>query len=174
MFPKDLAGKDAIELGCGTAYVSAWLAQQGARVVGIENSAAQLGTARRLQRCKGRHSFVFLFIRVNRGRGRFLLFDFFHRVWHNERVVARNPCGVFFAYALPSLALPRTRYAEIIKESGRWVTTWAGKITKLLRSPDRSYKLNPRVLDALVRVARLCRLPLVYSVENAHPRRGET
>ena len=32
-------GKDAIELGCGTAYVSAWLARRGARVVGIDNSA---------------------------------------------------------------------------------------------------------------------------------------
>ena len=45
----DLQGKDAIELGCGTAYVSCWLARRGARVVGIDNSAAQLATARRLQ-----------------------------------------------------------------------------------------------------------------------------
>jgi len=44
-----LAGKDAIELGCGTAYVSAWLARRGARPVGIDNSPAQLRTARRLQ-----------------------------------------------------------------------------------------------------------------------------
>ncbi len=50
MLPADLAGKDAIELGCGTAYVSAWLARRGARVVGIDNSEAQLATARRLQR----------------------------------------------------------------------------------------------------------------------------
>ncbi len=50
---KDLAGKDAIELGCGTAYVSAWLAQRGARVVGIDNSAVQLATARRLQQQYG-------------------------------------------------------------------------------------------------------------------------
>jgi SAM-dependent methyltransferase len=49
MLPGDLAGKDAIELGCGTAYVSAWLARRGARVVGIDNSEAQLATARRLQ-----------------------------------------------------------------------------------------------------------------------------
>ncbi len=49
MLPDDLAGKDAIELGCGTAYVSAWLARRGARVVGIDNSEAQLATARRLQ-----------------------------------------------------------------------------------------------------------------------------
>ncbi len=50
MLPADLAGKDAIELGCGTAYVSAWLARRGARVVGIDNSEAQLATAERLQR----------------------------------------------------------------------------------------------------------------------------
>jgi len=49
MFPEDLAGKEAIELGCGTAYVSAWLARRGVRVVGIDNSEAQLATARRLQ-----------------------------------------------------------------------------------------------------------------------------
>ena len=53
MFPDDLAGKDAIELGCGTAYVSAWLARRGARVVAIDNSEAQLATARRLQRQHG-------------------------------------------------------------------------------------------------------------------------
>lgn len=46
----DLAGKDVIELGCGTAYVSAWLARRGARVIGIDNSAAQLANARRFQR----------------------------------------------------------------------------------------------------------------------------
>ena len=50
MLPDDLAGKDAIELGCGTAYVSAWMARRGAWVVGIDNSEAQLATARRLQR----------------------------------------------------------------------------------------------------------------------------
>ena len=34
MFPDDLAGKDVIELGCGTAYVSSWMARRGAKVVG--------------------------------------------------------------------------------------------------------------------------------------------
>lgn len=53
MLPADLAGSDAIELGCGTAYVSAWLARRGARAVGIDNSEAQLATARRLQREHG-------------------------------------------------------------------------------------------------------------------------
>jgi SAM-dependent methyltransferase len=49
LLPADLAGKDAIELGCGTAYLSAWLARRGARPVGIDNSEKQLATARRLQ-----------------------------------------------------------------------------------------------------------------------------
>ncbi len=59
MLPGELAGKDAIELGCGTAYVSSWMARRGARVVGIDNSAAQLETASRLQRQHG-VSFVLL------------------------------------------------------------------------------------------------------------------
>ncbi|MGD0862733.1 MAG: class I SAM-dependent methyltransferase [Candidatus Limnocylindrales bacterium] len=46
---ENVSGLDAIELGCGTAYVSAWLARRGARPVGIDNSPRQLETARRLQ-----------------------------------------------------------------------------------------------------------------------------
>jgi len=45
----DLAGKDVVELGCGTAYVSAWLARQGARPVGVDPTPAQLDTARAMQ-----------------------------------------------------------------------------------------------------------------------------
>jgi SAM-dependent methyltransferase len=43
----DLDGLDAVELGCGTAYFSAWLARRGARVVGVDVTPAQLETARR-------------------------------------------------------------------------------------------------------------------------------
>ena len=53
LLPADLAGADAVELGCGTGYVSAWLARRGARPVGVDNSPAQLATARRLQREHG-------------------------------------------------------------------------------------------------------------------------
>jgi len=49
LLPDDLVGLDAIELGCGTGYVSAWLARRGARPVGIDNSPRQLETATRLQ-----------------------------------------------------------------------------------------------------------------------------
>jgi SAM-dependent methyltransferase len=49
LLPDDLAGLDTIELGCGTGYVSGWLARRGAVAVGIDNSAAQLATARAFQ-----------------------------------------------------------------------------------------------------------------------------
>ncbi|MCP4304240.1 MAG: class I SAM-dependent methyltransferase [bacterium] len=45
----DVANMDVLEDGCGTAYVSAWLARRGARPVGLDNSAQQLASARRLQ-----------------------------------------------------------------------------------------------------------------------------
>jgi SAM-dependent methyltransferase len=46
----DVDGLDAVELGCGTAYISAWLARRGARPVGIDPTPAQLETARAMQR----------------------------------------------------------------------------------------------------------------------------
>ncbi len=50
VLPSDIAGMDAIELGCGTGYVSAWLLRRGARPVGIDNSPEQLRNARTLQK----------------------------------------------------------------------------------------------------------------------------
>lgn len=49
--PEDLHldGADVVELGCGTAYWSAWLARAGARPVGVDVSEAQLETARAMQ-----------------------------------------------------------------------------------------------------------------------------
>jgi SAM-dependent methyltransferase len=49
LLPSRLAGLDTAEMGCGTAYVSSWLARRGARPVGLDNSAAQLATARGFQ-----------------------------------------------------------------------------------------------------------------------------
>lgn len=45
----DVRGLDVVELGGGTAYVSAWLARAGARPVAVDLSSEQLATARRLQ-----------------------------------------------------------------------------------------------------------------------------
>ena len=47
----DVTGLDVVELGCGTGYVSSWLARRGARlVVGLDPTAAQLATAQAMQR----------------------------------------------------------------------------------------------------------------------------
>jgi SAM-dependent methyltransferase len=45
----DVSGLDVLDLGCGVAYFSAWLARRGARVVGLDVTPAQLATARRMQ-----------------------------------------------------------------------------------------------------------------------------
>jgi SAM-dependent methyltransferase len=50
----DVRGKDVVELGCGTAYLGAWLKRRGARrVVGVDITPAQLDTARRLNEKHG-------------------------------------------------------------------------------------------------------------------------
>jgi SAM-dependent methyltransferase len=51
--PPRVAGLDVVELGCGTAYFSAWLARRGARPVGVDPTPAQLATARRCQAALG-------------------------------------------------------------------------------------------------------------------------
>jgi SAM-dependent methyltransferase len=45
----DVDGRDVVELGCGTGYVSAWLARRGARPTGVDLSENQLATAARKQ-----------------------------------------------------------------------------------------------------------------------------
>lgn len=49
VLPDGIDGMRVIELGCGTGYVSAWLARAGARPVGIDLSEKQLATARAMQ-----------------------------------------------------------------------------------------------------------------------------
>ena len=52
----DVDGLDVVELGCGTAYLSGWLARRGARPVGVDLTPAQLATA---ARCQERFGLVF-------------------------------------------------------------------------------------------------------------------
>ena len=49
----DVAGLDVLELGCGTAYFSSWLARRGARCVGLDATRAQLRTAHRCREQTG-------------------------------------------------------------------------------------------------------------------------
>jgi len=45
----DVSGLDVLDLGCGVAYFSAWLARRGARPIGLDVTPGQLETARRMQ-----------------------------------------------------------------------------------------------------------------------------
>ena len=58
----DVVGLDVVELGCGTAYLAAWLARHGARPVGVDVTPAQLDTARRMQEETG---IVFQLVEAN-------------------------------------------------------------------------------------------------------------
>lgn len=49
LLPQALEGARAVELGCGTAYVSAWLARRGARPIGVDPAAGQLAIAMEFQ-----------------------------------------------------------------------------------------------------------------------------
>jgi SAM-dependent methyltransferase len=49
LLARDLTGVRAVELGCGTAYVSAWLVQRGAFPVGVDPTPGQLRIAREFQ-----------------------------------------------------------------------------------------------------------------------------
>ena len=51
----DVDGMDVVELGCGTAYFSAWLARRGARPTGVDVAEMQLATAREMQDEHGIH-----------------------------------------------------------------------------------------------------------------------
>lgn len=60
----NVRGRDVVELGCGTAYFSAWLARRGARPAGVDVTAAQLETARR---CQDRFGLTFPLIEADAG-----------------------------------------------------------------------------------------------------------
>ena len=60
----DIRGLDVIELGCGTAYFSAWLARRGARPTGVDVTPAQLDSARA---CQERFGIYFPLIEADAG-----------------------------------------------------------------------------------------------------------
>lgn len=60
----DVRGLKVVELGCGTAYFSAWLARRGARPTGVDVTPAQLESARR---CQGRFGISFPLIEADAG-----------------------------------------------------------------------------------------------------------
>jgi len=60
----DVRGLDVVELGCGTAYFSAWLARRGARPIGVDVTPAQLESARR---CQDRFGITFPLVEADAG-----------------------------------------------------------------------------------------------------------
>lgn len=48
LLPEDMSGMRALEIGCGSGYVSGWMARRGADVVAIDPTKDQLKTATRL------------------------------------------------------------------------------------------------------------------------------
>ncbi|HEY8548284.1 MAG TPA: class I SAM-dependent methyltransferase [Acidimicrobiales bacterium] len=61
VLPERLEGVDAVELGCGTGYVSAWLARRGARPIGVDPTPSQLAIARR---CQDEHGLRYPLVRA--------------------------------------------------------------------------------------------------------------
>ncbi|MEY2423682.1 MAG: hypothetical protein QOI95_3749 [Acidimicrobiaceae bacterium] len=45
----DVNGADVVELGCGTGYISSWIARLGGRPVGVDPTPNQLASARQFQ-----------------------------------------------------------------------------------------------------------------------------
>lgn len=62
LLPERMDGMAAVELGCGTGYVSAWMARRGAQVTGVDVSAEQLATARALD---AEHGLAITFLEAN-------------------------------------------------------------------------------------------------------------
>ncbi|MFL4471218.1 class I SAM-dependent methyltransferase [Tateyamaria armeniaca] len=53
LLPEDMTGLEAIELGCGTGYVSGWMDRRSAQVTAIDISREQLATARAIAKEHG-------------------------------------------------------------------------------------------------------------------------
>lgn len=132
LFPDELGGLDAIELGCGTAYVSAWLARRGARPVGVDISREQLATARRLQE---RHGLPFA---LHEGNAEHLSFP------DESFDLAISEYGACL-WADPRLWVPEA--ARVLRPGGRLTFLTNGTIM-MLCAPDSDDELPT---DRLVR-----------------------
>ncbi len=121
--PAELEGKDGIELGCGTAYISAWLARRGARPVGIDLSTEQLATARRLQ---AEHRLPFPLVHGNAE----------HLPFRDERFdLAVSEYGASI-WADPYLWIPEA--ARALRPGGELVFLVNGLLSMLCSPPDGS------------------------------------
>src|SRR4051794_36209911 len=135
----DVRDLDVLEVACGTAYFSAWLARAGATVVAVDLSGEQLATARRLQRQFGP---VFPLVQADAERvplaaGRF------------DLVVSEHGVG---AWCDPERWLPEA--ARLLRPGGRLVFLTNSHLSALCVPADEGIALEhlQRGYDAAYRV----------------------
>ena len=117
-----VAGLDVIELGCGTAYLSAWLARQGARPVGPDLTHAQLLTARS---CQDRFGIWFPLIEADAGQVPLTRSSF---------DVAVSECGASL-YCDPGRWIPEA--ARLLRPGGRLVFHTLSLLVTMCQPGDR-------------------------------------
>lgn len=130
----DPAGVEVLEIGCGTAFFSAWLARAGARPVALDQSSHQLATA---ARCRAAAGATFGLVQAEGERLPFAAGSF-------DLVVSEYGAG---AWCDPRRWLPEA--ARVLRPGGRLafltnsvltalcVPTEAGYATEQLQRPQR-------------------------------------
>lgn len=135
----DVAGLDVIELGCGTAYFSAWLARCGARPVGVDVTPAQLRTARECQRQTG---IIFPLIKADAAEVPLPSASF-------DLVISE--CGASL-WCDPARWVPEA--ARLLRPGGRLVFHTTSVLSAMCR-PDGSSSAETKLLHPQHEVARL-------------------
>jgi SAM-dependent methyltransferase len=174
-------GRDVIELGCGTAYWSAWLARRGARVVGLDNSSKQLAIARALQR---EHKLAFPLIHADAEHAPFrdgsfdvVISEYGAAIWCDpyvwipeaarllrpggELVFLRN--GVLFSLCAPDAEEP----------AGDRLLRSYFDLHRLKWTDDDSVSFSLGI-GKLIRLFRQCGFEIVDCIELQAPPEGET
>ena len=135
----DVGGLDVVELGCGTAFVSAALARAGARVVAVDLSRAQLTTARR---CQVRHGLHFPLVEADAEQVP-LQNDAF------DLVISEYGAG---PWCDPAAWIPEA--ARLLRPGGRLVFL-TNSVLAALCVPTESGPAGDRLLRAQPEVARI-------------------
>ena len=120
----DVRGLDVLELACGTAYFSAWLARAGGAAIAMDLSGEQLATARRLQ---GQLGPAFPLVQADAERGPFASGRF-------DLVVSEH--GVA-AWCDPERWLPEA--ARLLRPGGRLVFLTNSHLSALCVPADEGF-----------------------------------
>jgi SAM-dependent methyltransferase len=132
-------GLDVVELGCGTAYWSAWLARRGARPVGVDLSEGQLATAREMQ---ARHALSFPLVHASA-----------------EAVPLEDASFdlAFSEYGASLWCAPRAWLGEAARllRPGGWLVFLTGSVLAALTAPPVLAPLGETLLRPMAAIRRL-------------------